>query len=61
MNQKLIVVLLLITIVLSITSMAIVFNIDTDVNFLRQISELSQPTNSASVGLNILEQGVSSG
>ena len=51
MNEKLIAVLLLITVVLSITSLAIVFNLNVpDVNFLKEIIN-SQPTQQAQVKL----------
>ena len=57
MNEKLIAVLLLITVVLSITSLAIVFNLKVtppDLNFLKQII-VSHPTQRASVGLEIVQ------
>ncbi len=55
MNEKLIVVLLLVTIVLSVTSLAIVSNItDFSDNFARALTQQpSQPTQSASVGFTI--------
>lgn len=53
MNQKLVVVLLLVTIVLSITSMAIVFNIPTiNVNNFAKLAD-AQPQAASSVGFVI--------
>ncbi|MBU0894012.1 MAG: hypothetical protein KKF48_02470 [Nanoarchaeota archaeon] len=56
MDEKLIVVLLLITIVLSITSMAIIFNVQLDVNFLKDVAE-SNPKGTATVGFQIEPSG----